>query len=176
MLMGQIVGGAPRQTLANGESGPIGAQALKTGKPRLERVGRGFAGVIAVAVLLLSACGGEPPEQRLRQVIAGMQEAAEGRSGDRVMAAVAEDFIGPHGMDRDGLRRHVALSMLGNQQVGVTLGPLEVSIQGERARVRFTAATTGGQSWLPERGRVYHVDTGWRMQGGEWRLVSAEWE
>lgn len=174
--MGQRAGVKTYRTLANGGVRPIGAQAKNAGKPR-RRWLRGLRVVAWMALLLgLAACSHEPPEQRLRASIAALQAAAEARSGDRVMDHVADDFIGPHGMDRDGLRRFVAMAMLGNQRVGVSLGPLEVALQGERARVRFTAAATGGQSWLPERGRVYQVDTGWRMQGGEWQLVSAEWE
>ncbi|HEX5755951.1 MAG TPA: nuclear transport factor 2 family protein [Arenimonas sp.] len=164
------------RTLANGDVRSIGAQAPNAGKPRRDWL-RALSALALVGLwLALSACSREPPEQRLRASIAAMQAAAESRSGDGVLEHVADDFIGPRGMDRDGLRRYVAVAMLGNQRVGVTLGPLEVEMQGERARVRFTAAATGGQSWLPERGRVYQVDTGWRMAGGEWRLVSAEWE
>lgn len=173
--MGQSTGVKTLRTLANGGVGPIGAQAQKAGKPR-----RGWSRALQAAavglLLALAGCTSQTPEQRLREAVAAMQSAAEGRSGDGVMAHVADDFFGPQGMDRDGLRRYVAASMLGNQRIGVTLGPLDVSVQGDRARVRFTAATTGGQSWLPERGRIYQVDTGWRMESGRWLLVSAQWE
>ena len=35
---------------------------------------------------------------------------------------------------------------------------------------------TGGSGWLPERGSVYRVETGWRRDGDDWLLTSARWE
>ena len=43
--------------------------------------------------------------------------------------------------------------------------------------MRFDAAVTGGAGGLlPQSGQVYDVETGWRLEGGEWRLVNAEWQ
>lgn len=124
--------------------------------------------------LLLSACGREPPERALRATIAAMETAAEARDTDALIGHLSADFIGPDGMDRDGLRRYVALIWLRNREVGVSLGPVEVELLGEGARAEFTAATRGGGGLIPDR--VYRVKTGWRLEGGEWRLLSAEWE
>ena len=29
---------------------------------------------------------------------------------------------------------------------------------------------------LPDRARVYQVETSWRMQDGDWKLMTAGWE
>jgi hypothetical protein len=29
---------------------------------------------------------------------------------------------------------------------------------------------------LPSRVQVYDVDTGWRLDDGEWKLISAKWK
>lgn len=106
-----------------------------------------------------------------------MQEAAEARDSAGLVEHFAEDFAGPGGMDRERFRRYLALIWLRNREVGVTLGPLEVELVGtDRARVNFTAAARGGASWLPERAEVYKVSTGWRLEGDDWLLISADWE
>ena len=131
---------------------------------------------LAVLVALVAGCSREPPEQALRSTIDGMQAAAEARDSDALVESFSEDFVGPDGMDRDQFRRYLAVIWLRNREVGVSLGPLEVELIGERATVEFTAGATGGAGWMPDRAQVYRVTTGWRIEGGEWRLISARWE
>lgn len=125
----------------------------------------------------LSACRHEPPEQALRRTIADMQRAGEEHRVSDVMDSVAEDFAGPDGMDQKQLQRFLTLISLQNRELGVTLGPMEVKMQGNRAAVAFTLAGSGGSGgWLPDRGQIYDVETGWRLEDGEWRLISANWK
>lgn len=43
--------------------------------------------------------------------------------------------------------------------------------------MQFTAALTGGSGGLlPESGQIYEVETGWRLDDGEWRLIQADWK
>ena len=65
---------------------------------------------------------------------------------------------------------------LRQKSVGVSLGPLDVKMFDNRATVTFTAALTGGPGWLPDQAQVYDVDTGWRMEDGDWKLISAKWK
>lgn len=133
-------------------------------------------GLLWVVLALAAGCRSEPPEAALRATIDRMQAAAEARDAGAMADAVSEEFIGPDGMDRDQFRRTLALVWLRDQQVGVTLGPLDLKLAGDGATVAFTAGTSGGAGWLPERGQLHRVKTGWRLEGGEWMLVSASWE
>ena len=127
-------------------------------------------------LLLVTGCTRTPPEEALRATIAAMQSAAESRDADALAEPLAADFVGPGGMDRDAFRRTAALLWLRSREIGVTLGPLDVEVTGEHARVGFTAATRGGAGILPEQAQVYRVRTAWRLEDGDWRLISAEWE
>jgi hypothetical protein len=50
-------------------------------------------------------------------------------------------------------------------------------MQPGHATVRFEAALTGGSgNVLPDAARLYGVETGWRLDDGEWRLTSASWK
>jgi hypothetical protein len=104
-----------------------------------------------------------------------LQAAAEARDADALADAVSEEFVGPDGMDRDQLRRTMAVAWLRDKTIGVQLGPLDVELVGDRARVEFTVGTRGGEGWLPERGQLHQVKTAWRLEGGDWKLISATW-
>jgi ketosteroid isomerase-like protein len=133
--------------------------------------------VLGACLLVQAACSRPAPEQALRDTIAQMQSAMEARDAGALDEHVAEDFIGPEGMDRKDARRMAQLVFLRNRDIGATLGPLQVSMQGEHATVRFSAALTGGSgALLPDSAQVYEVTTGWRMRDDEWELVSAEWK
>ncbi|MGJ7900854.1 nuclear transport factor 2 family protein [Lysobacter sp. 1R34A] len=130
----------------------------------------------AVLALLATACGRDPPEQRLRESVAQLQAAIEQRDAPALQEWLADDFVGPEGLDREGARRLAVGSFLRYRQLGVTIGPLDVAMRPEHATVRFTAALTGGSGQpLPEAARVYEVETGWREQDGDWRMTSARW-
>jgi hypothetical protein len=153
----------------------IGAQAPGTGKAASRAFLAAFTLLLGAAVLL-PGCSRPAPEAALRSAVERMEAAAEARDSSALVADFSEQFVGPDGMDRDQFRRTLAVIWLRNREVGVAVGPLEVAIMGEGARVEFTAATRGGDGWLPDRAQVYRVKTGWRLEGGEWKLVSASWE
>ncbi len=130
-------------------------------------------------MLGLSACVREPPEQRLRQAVVAMQEAVESGDAGDFMASVSPDFVGNNGLDRDGLERMLKAQLLLNSKVGLQTGPLTVQM-GEAldtATVRFTVLMVGGSGrFLPERGQMQEVVSGWRDEQGQWRVYSAQWE
>lgn len=128
--------------------------------------------------LALSGCARPAPEQALRDRVQALQRDIDARDSAAVASVLADDFAGNDGMDRQGARRLAAAVFLRYRDVGVRIGPLEVRLHDEtRASAAFTAAVTGsGGGLLPERGQIYQVRSGWRMDGDEWRMTSAQWE
>ena len=130
-----------------------------------------------LACALLAACGAPPPEEALRAAVSGLETAIEARDAGALEDVLAEDFAGPDGMDRTAARRLARVTFLRQRDVGVALGPLDMTISEGHATVRFTAALTGGSGgWIPDSGSLYRVETGWRRDGDAWRLTSARWE
>jgi hypothetical protein len=131
---------------------------------------------LMLVVVLASGCSRTPPEQRLRQSVESLQQGIEQRDASVLDAVLAEDFIGPDALDREGAGRIARLMFLRHRQIGVKLGPVSVQLQPGHATARFTAALTGGSGEvLPDAAQLYEVETGWREVGGEWRLTSATW-
>lgn len=131
---------------------------------------------IAACAMLLAACARPDPEVRLRASLDTLRQAIEARDVDAIDEVLADDFIGPDAMDRDAARRLAQMSFLRFRDVGVRIGPPTIAIDGDRATVDFSAALTGGSgALLPDSADIRQVRTAWRAEGGEWKLISAEW-
>jgi len=134
-----------------------------------------MAGVLA---LWLVGCARPGAEEQVRAQVAALQHAVEHRDLGDAMDLVADDFAGNNGLDRDGLRALMRLQFLVNANVRATLGPLQVTLQGQdHATVKFSALLTGGSGrLLPDQAGTYQVTTGWRRDGGDWKLYTAQWQ
>ena len=166
---------AAHQPGANRPSPSIGAYARNAGKAARTPL-RALALLLLGVVLALPGCKRTPPEQALREAIASMQAAGEARDMDALFDPIAEDFAGSQGMDRKEFRRYMTLMSMSHKSIGVTLGPVDVKLFGDRATANFTAAITGGPGFLPDQAQVYDIDTGWRLEGEDWKLISAHWK
>jgi hypothetical protein len=134
--------------------------------------------LICAALLILPACSRTPDDQRIRDHIQAMQQAAEQRNPRQFVEHVASDFSGNQGsVDREGLHNLLRAIVLRNEKIGVTLGPIEVEIEGNRATASLVATLTGGQGGiLPEHGAIYSIKSGWRRDGKDWICFAATWE
>lgn len=133
-------------------------------------------GVFLIVLVVLAGCSRTPPEQRLRETVEVLQAALEQRDAAPLQDVLADDFVGPGSLDRDGARRMAQLMFLRHRDIGVNLGPVAVQLQPGHATARFSAALSGGSGrLLPDAAQLYDVETGWREEDGEWRLTSARW-
>ncbi|MEZ5544515.1 MAG: nuclear transport factor 2 family protein [Lysobacteraceae bacterium] len=132
--------------------------------------------LVLLAMVALASCSASGPEQRLRERIGDMQQALEAREPATFMRGVAEDFGGRNGLDRAGVHNLLRVQMLRHQAIGATFGPLDIEIVGDRATVKFTVLTTGGNGLIPERAQPWRVNSGWRDGSDGWQLIQADWE
>lgn len=112
----------------------------------------------------------------MRDTIGQLHQAALKKDAGAFFEHFAEDFSGSEGLDRDNFRRYLQLVWLRNKDIGVTTGTLDVTLMEDRATVNFTVALSGGQGIIPDQGQIYQVQTGWRLEGDDWLLVSATWK
>ncbi|MEO8010154.1 MAG: nuclear transport factor 2 family protein [Dokdonella sp.] len=134
--------------------------------------------LLLMSCLAVVACSRTPDEQRIRESIEQMQTAMQEKQPRDFMRTVADDFTGANGsVDREALHNLLRAQVIGNASIGVTLGPLQIDVQDQRATVRVTATFTGGNGrWIPQRGAVYAITSGWRKDDDEWVCVNAQWE
>ncbi|HSR66276.1 MAG TPA: nuclear transport factor 2 family protein [Xanthomonadaceae bacterium] len=143
----------------------------------MDAMAKGLRIAALMALLLVAACARSTPETRLRATLSELQQAVDARDAAGVRGVLADDFIGPDGLDKAGAARLAQLMFLRYRSVGAHAGPLDVRVQGAAASVSCDVVLTGGDAGaLPEAGQLYAVTTGWRLEGGEWRLASAGWK
>ncbi len=142
-----------------------------------DRVRFSCLGLVAFVLLLAACAERSDDETRLRERLDSMEQAIEeGRVGD-FMDAVAEDFTSARGdLNRAGLGLLLRRERLARQSISVQRSNLQIELHDSgRATLAFHALATGGSGWLPSEGRVWAIETGWRLDGDEWMLVSADW-
>jgi hypothetical protein len=148
----------------------------------LHRIAAWFALVLVAGMLpSIAGCHRTPAEQAIRESIAAMHTAGEQHDVDALLAPLADDFIGTEeqgqSFDRREFGRYVRLLLMREGSIHATLGPIAVTLQGtDRATATFTVVLTSGTGLLPEDGRIESISTGWRLDGNEWKLISAEWK
>lgn len=133
---------------------------------------------MALLVLLLGACAREPDEQALRARIDVMATALEDRQAAQFMRGVAEEFFGQDGqLDYRQLNALVRVETLRHQSLGITIGPMDITMHGERATVRFKVFARGGSgAFIPDQAGAYDVESGWKKGGEDWVVYAAKWE
>ncbi|MDT8448987.1 MAG: hypothetical protein RQ847_02330 [Wenzhouxiangellaceae bacterium] len=135
--------------------------------------------LITGVLSILSGCGAPvDDETRIRETIAEMIAALEAGDVGDFMDPVAEDFIaGNGGLDRRAMELLVRRERLARDAIHVRRLDTKVRLIGEgRAAASFRALATGGSGVLPDEARFWQVTTGWRLDDGRWRVISAEWE
>lgn len=138
---------------------------------------RATAGV--ACALLLAACGpSATDETRIRDAIRTMASAIEEGQPGLFLDRVAEDFSGDRGAwDRHRVRQYVlGQTIRRGGKPAIDLSEITVELFGDRARAVVEARIRGEDRWLPAGGARYRFDTGWRLDGGTWKVIRADWE
>lgn len=134
---------------------------------------------VIVVMLILAACGPRAPdEEQIRSRISEMTTALAERDARAFMSPIADDFAATHwDLDQRGARLLLNREMRAHQQLRARVIDIDVELQGQhRATATLHAVLTGGSGIIPDTGRWYRVDTGWRKEGSDWMLISARWE
>jgi hypothetical protein len=133
----------------------------------------------AAMTLALTACGpAAPDEERIREAILGMAQALAESDVRGFLAPLADDFSGvTWDLDERGARLLLQRELRARERLRARVFDISVELRGEsRAVADFQVVLTGGSGLIPETGRWYRVESGWRLDGNDWKLVSAQWE
>lgn len=134
----------------------------------------------ATLFMALAACSAPPAEDGISDALGDMADAIEDRQAGPVVRRLATDFSlvrGGEALDREQSRRLLAATLIRYPDISITVTGINVLPDGARpdlAEARFNVLTTGGSgALLPETGQLYRVESLWRLEDGDWLMVSA---
>jgi ketosteroid isomerase-like protein len=132
--------------------------------------------VIALSFLLCLSCARQPDAEAIRDAIAGIAAAVEAHRNANVLERISEDFIGNDELDRTQLDKLLRLQMIAANSIGVSVGGIQVDVQGDRATASFEARVTDSSGrWIADRSATLKFETGWRREHDKWRCYNAKW-
>ena len=135
---------------------------------------------VLVFISLLSACTRETEEDRVRKVVAAMQEATEEKELTALQEHISRSYRDPQGNDYEAIKGLFTFYFFRHRTVGVSIPSLEVSVNGPQANAKFTAVLSAkgvdgepASMLLPDALGAYDFDVSFRKEDGSWTIVSA---
>jgi len=105
-----------------------------------------------------------------------IQAAADDKQLSDIMVHFHASFLGNRNMRKQQLQAYFYYHFRGNPTVRVYLSNTEISVEGEEAEVSCHILVTGSQKNLPDRGRLYQIQSSWKKIEGRWQVIDADWE
>ncbi len=141
-------------------------------------------GMTIIAVLSLTSCHKATEEDKIKNIIAGIQKAAAEKDARTVLGHLSKSYHDPQGNDYDGIRGLLLFYFMRHRQVHVYVPNLDIAIENYAAQASFQAVLTGagegvaegGKGLLPEALGVYAFNVAMQKESGEWKITSAKWE
>jgi len=130
--------------------------------------------ILSTTLVALSGCSGSATsdEEKVRALIASVEEAAEERDASDVLEYVSDDYRDGSGYDKDELRNFLRGYFLAHPKLEllVTIESLEFPVDGLAQAVVSVATVELGDPGM----RRLNVEL--RRAEGEWRVVRADRE
>lgn len=139
-----------------------------------------FNFILLALAILLSGCN-EPssPEAAIRAKIEAAQQAVEDKDAREAVASLADDFSGNHGMDKQALRRLLAVLFLQHKNIHVVITRLDIKINeydASTAKMEAVVLATGAERLLPKDGRMLQISGDWLNIDDDWQLKNISWK
>lgn len=133
--------------------------------------------IAGLAIGFAPGCSVPDREAQLRDTIRAMARSLEQHEPGGFLAHVADDFSGERGAwSAAEVKRFVLGQAVRKEPVTIRLGDMDLTVREDRATAIVTARVSGGRGWVPRRGEGYRFETGWRLEGGDWMVIRADWE
>ncbi|MEK6744015.1 MAG: hypothetical protein AABZ15_10405 [Nitrospirota bacterium] len=138
--------------------------------------------MLAIPVLLLTACPKETEEDKVKKVVTSIQQATEEKKIGAVLEHISKTYRDPQGNDYNGIKGLLAFYFFRHQKVSVYMPNIDIVVTGQTAKAVFQAILTGrgaGEASggiLPESLGAYNFEVLLIKEDGTWKVTSAKWE
>ena len=137
--------------------------------------------VAALLAVGLAGCGPAPsPEDEIREVVAAAERAAEARDALALRDLVADDYRDGRGNGAEEIRRYAHGYLVAHQSVHLLVRIEDIELPAtDLASLRATVAMVGQEadsaSAWDLAADVYEFDVTLAREGGDWRVIRADW-
>ncbi|MFV1981959.1 MAG: hypothetical protein ACC657_00345 [Thiohalomonadales bacterium] len=132
--------------------------------------------VVTTLFFLVSSCSEISTEQQVEAQIKNMQQAISDKSLSDFMDYFTKDFIGNKTLTRDDLRRLIFFHFRRNRNIETYKWQADIKVEKEIVKVDIYVIVSGSNKVLPERGRIYTINSSWKKKDGSWLIVKASWK
>jgi hypothetical protein len=141
--------------------------------------------VLAIAaVLCLTGCQKETEEDKIKNMVAGIQMAVREKDAGTVLRHLSKTYHDPQGNNYDGVKGLLSFYFMAHRQVNAYVPNLDISIGNNTAQASFQAVLTGAggsvaeadTGILPEALGIYVFTVVMQKESGDWKITSAKWE
>ncbi len=142
---------------------------------------------IIILVCILAVCGvscrRETPQDKLKKIIATIQQAVEEKDVKKVLGCVSKNYTDPRGNTFETIKGILLAYFYQYPKISIYIPSLDVTtVADDSATAVFQAVLTGRNGGgapvtvLPESLGLYTFELSFRKESGEWIIYSAVWE
>lgn len=136
--------------------------------------------VVVVLLLILTsslvACSTPDEETLIRKALRGLIEGVEEQSFFQVKKYISEDFKSNRFRNIQQLKAYMLVYYQQNKVIKIFHSNVQIILQKDKADVTFNTLVTGSSNWVPERGRLFKVQSRWLKQDGDWKISRVNWQ
>lgn len=136
----------------------------------------------ALVSVMLTACSDEAllPEDKIKNIVAEMELAAEERSLTRFMQHVSEQYNDHEGNNRKAIARYVQFNFIRNQSINVFSRIQSIEVNELTASVEVSMAMGSREDDLSNesnrlKANTMHFSVLFQLEGDNWLVRSVSW-
>ena len=131
---------------------------------------------LSLSLSLLCACSKPlPDEKQIRLAMAKIQLAADEKKLAQLMHYLHDGFTGKKRMSRRDFQALVFYHFQNYPRVRTYVSNIDIRIEQNVALVSCHLLVTASHKTIPERGRLYRIDSAWQKNGDKWQVKQADW-
>jgi hypothetical protein len=137
---------------------------------------------LLILLFSIPACHKTSDEEKIRAIIAKIQEAAEEKESSNIMEHISLDYSDAQGFGYETLKRTLRGYFLRFPRISAFINKRDITIEGESAKVTLQAILTSGRATgsvtdaIPESLGVYIFNVSLKKDSTDWKIVSATWK
>lgn len=132
---------------------------------------------------LLISCSEKPPaEQQILKQFERAEISVENLKASDLRDVLAPDFevMGDNKKyDYDLIKKTMLVFSLRKQKINIVMNATKVQLSpynSQLASLESNVLITGTRGLLPEDGRLYHIESQWRLFDDEWKITHISWK